>query len=87
MNQKTTKKLTVTDVRKMMRELSYDPRKPGHLKPIVDAGNSDYYITRSAEMLLEARSLPNGAGRRKQNIENAITLLSLALWYSNNDVG
>lgn len=74
---------TVTELRKMMRELAFDPRKPGHLKPVVDVGNIDYYTSRGAEYALQTSALPARHANRVSNLENAITLLSLALWHEN----
>lgn len=62
--------MKVTQIRKILRELAFDPRKPGHLKPIAEVGNPEYYRKRAIEFLM------NG---KKRDIENAITLLSLWL--------
>lgn len=77
------KKPTVTDIRRMMRELSYDPRKPGPIQAILDVGNQEYYIRRSAEMLTEVVKANKDSQIR--NIENSITLLSVALWNLKNE--
>lgn len=70
----TTKKSSLTQLKAILRESAFDPRKPGPFKVITDVGNVDYYINRAIELCYEAQT----SNKPDAILMKAISLLALA---------
>jgi hypothetical protein len=74
-----------TNLRKILLESLINPKAPGKMKVIVDAGNPDYFVSRAAEGIRAAQSEDLGSFAWHQNIITTITLLGLARLYRQAD--
>lgn len=61
-------KTSLTQIRKILSQSAFNPRKPGPMKVIADVGDPNYYRQRALELITH-----DG----KQNIKQAIGLLAL----------
>lgn len=80
---RSTKQPTKTQIKKILASATFDPRKPGHMKPIVDVGRVEYYLARAQECIGSAQSHRNAFPL--QDIGMAIALLALATAVTDNE--
>lgn len=70
--------VSLTQIRKVLRNCQFNPREPGPMKVVADCGDKNYYMTRAIEMIHTSKDAGVGydvAGGLRQ----AIGLLALAL--------
>lgn len=68
-----SKKPSLTQLKAILRDSHFDPRKPGPMTVILEANNPDYFIERTMELLREARKMKN----RRRQLQMAISLLAM----------
>ena len=82
---KNVKKISKTAVKLMLREIAFDPRKPGPMKIVSDLEDSNYYEQRALEEIMGARALLGSSKESeslyKEMMYKAIRLLLLALYH------
>jgi len=67
-----------TNLKRIASESLFNPKKPTQeQKILMDVGNSDYWVTRAMELLMETRKLSAGSTFYHENIKRAISLLIL----------
>lgn len=89
MTKKTTS-ITYTNLKKILLESLFDPRKPiGTIKIIMEVNDPNYYEMRAIEMIGEAKSIlhtPFGSiNDYNERITKAISLLGLAKLIRHNN--
>ena len=87
---KSKSKISLTAIRTLLKEIPFNPRKPGPMAIISDVGSPEFYELRAIEEIHNARSIrqnmdtdPSGGdgfrlGCYHQHINKAIQLLLLA---------
>lgn len=63
-------KLNKTNIKKILSNIQFDPKKPGPLKPVFDVQNEEYYLPRAIEFINSGSD---------DDIRNALILLSTTL--------
>ncbi len=78
---KKPKQLQSKMIRKILTDSSFNPKKPGPMKIIVDVGGNDvdYYLKRAIETVHNTREMRKcGRGLAMPKLKMAISLLALA---------
>lgn len=71
--------MTKRKIQAVLRESAFAPNKPGPLKAIADAGNTEYYIRRAMEFAQDSLNMINVSTRAQSaHLTQAISLLALA---------
>jgi hypothetical protein len=67
---------TERQVKELLRQCSFNPRKDHDYKIIADVGDKDYYITRALELLTVAKNAT--ISRQDELLKTAVSLITLA---------
>ena len=72
----TPKQLNITNLRKVFKEATFNPKDPGFLNVVADIKDPNYYMLRAIENLQRART---SRGRLQQEqLTQAIQLVAMA---------
>lgn len=72
-------KATQTQIRNVLKAVTFNPKKPGPLKVIVESGNVDYFYQRAVEQLRMAQQLRGNGQSGAQEALVAMQLIALAI--------
>ena len=75
------KSLSLKSVRAVLTKASFNPNKPGPIKPIVDADSFEYFLNRALEMIYTAKV----SNRPQEHLIPAIQVLVLAILKNNEN--
>ena len=66
----------MTQIRKIVKQITFNPRADGHISIIAEQGDINYYLTSATVLMREAKSTCN-----KAKLLQAMQMITLALAY------
>jgi ribosomal protein L29 len=79
MCKKRGKSLSLTSIRKLLREITWNPKEKTLISAALSVGKQEYFVLRAMEMLQQSQQLSQVAQQRKALI-NAARLITAALY-------